>query len=128
MAILHGGQLGQISYDGRTFRSAAAETADHQGAGPLCHYHQEGDVVWAEFAGGRVVRGCMAGRSDHDGVLHFAYCQVLDDGNVMSGRCTSYPTVHADGRIRLEEHWERFGEHAATGTSVIEEPPPATEP
>jgi hypothetical protein len=122
MLNLHGDPSGDISYDGRVFRSAAAETADPSGTGPLCHYHQDGDVIWGEFAGGRVVRGSIAGRSDKDGVLRFAYCQLLDDGSVMSGACTSYPTVHPDGRIRLDEHWERFGEHADKGTSVIEEP------
>jgi hypothetical protein len=117
------GPLETISYDGRVFHSAAAETADQDGTGPVCHYHQDGTAVWAEFAGGRVVRGSVAGRSDDDGVLHLAYCQLLDDGSVMSGACTSYPIVHPDGRVRLEEHWERFGEHADTGVSVIEEPP-----
>jgi hypothetical protein len=127
MNIPHGGHPGEISYDGRVFHSSAAETAGQDGSGVIGHYHQDGDVVWAEFAGGRVVRGSLTGRSDPDGVLHLAYCQLLDDGSVMSGRCTSHPTVFADGRIRLEEHWQRFGEHAGTGISVIEEPPPAKE-
>jgi hypothetical protein len=112
----------RISYDGRVFRSAAAETAGRDGAGPVGHYHQDGDVVWAEFAGGRVVRGSLVGRRDPGGVLHLAYCQLLDDGTTVAGRCTSQPTVLPDGRIRLHEHWERFGPQAGTGVSVIEEP------
>lgn len=127
MGIMNGGHRSDISYDGRKFHSAAAETAGQEGGGVVGHYHQDGDVIWAEFAGGRVVRGSLAGRSDHDGVLHLAYCQLLDDGSVVSGRCTSHPTLLADGRVRLEEHWERFGPHAGTGVSVIEEPPPAKE-
>ena len=123
MNNLNGGHPGDISYDGRIFHSAAAETADQHGGGPVGHYHQDGHVVWAEFAGGRVVRGALAGRRDRDGVLHLAYCQLLDDGSVVSGRCISYPTVLADGRVRLEERWERYGSHAGTGVSVIEEPP-----
>jgi hypothetical protein len=111
-----------LDYDGRTFRSAAAETAGADGHGPEGHYHQDGTAVWAEFAGGRVVRGSLLGTSDADGVLTLAYCQLLTDGAVVSGRCTSVPTVLADGRIRLHEHWERFGPQAGTGVSVIEEP------
>jgi hypothetical protein len=112
-----------IDYEGRTFRSAAPETADTAGQGPVGHYHQNGDVVWAEFAGGKVVRGTLVGRSDPDGVLRLAYCQLLDNGEAVAGQCTSVPTVLDGGRIRLEEHWQRYGPAASEGISVIEEPP-----
>jgi hypothetical protein len=121
MAITNGPESGHIGYEGRVFGSAAPETADSGGSGPVGHYHQDGDVVWAEFAGGRVVRGTLVGTCDRDGVLRLAYCQLLDDGSAVAGRCTSRPTVLDDGRIRLHEHWERFGPHAGTGVSVIEE-------
>ncbi len=111
-----------INYDGRTFRSAAAETASADGAGPVGHYHQDGDVVWAEFAGGKVVRGSLVGSCRRDGVLELAYSQLLSTGEVVAGRCTSVPDVLEDGRIRLSEHWERFGPAGSTGVSVIEEP------
>lgn len=123
MNNLNGGHPGDISYDGRIFHSAAAETADPKGSGLVGVYHQDRDVIWAEFVGGRVVRGALVGRRDGDGVLQLTYCQLLDDGSVISGRCASHPTVLADGRVRLEEHWERYGPHAGTGVSVIEEPP-----
>lgn len=109
-----------IDYDGRVFRSAAAETAGARGAGPIGHYHQRGDLVWAEFAGGRVRRGSLSGTCDPDGVLTLAYCQVLDDGEVVAGTCTSTPELLPDGRVRLREQWHRFD--GSTGVSVIEEP------
>jgi hypothetical protein len=110
-----------LSYDGRTFRSAAAETLGDGGLGPVGHYHQDGNVVWAEFSGGAVVRGTLVGTCGPDGTLQLAYCQLMADGRVIPGRCTSVPTVLGDGRVRLREHWERFGADAATGESVIEE-------
>jgi len=112
-----------INYNGRTFCSAAAETAGADGAGPVGHYHQAGNVVWAEFAGGKVVRGTLVGSCDHDGVLELAYSQLLHTGEVIAGRCRSVPDVLTDGRIRLHEHWQRFGADPGTGVSVIEEPP-----
>lgn len=112
-----------IGYEGRTFRSAAGETADAAGRGPVGHYHQDGDVVWAEFAGGTVVRGMLVGRCGPDGVLRLAYCQLLASGEAVAGRCTSVPAVLGDGRIRLAEHWQRYGPAASAGVSVIEEPP-----
>ncbi|MGH3746607.1 MAG: hypothetical protein ACRDT8_04320 [Micromonosporaceae bacterium] len=107
-------------YDGKRFRSAAAETAA-AGEAPVGHYHQSGDLIWAEFSGGRVRRGSLVGTCDSDGTLSLAYCQVLSSGEVISGDLTSTPQLLADGRIRLKEQWRRHGLAAATGVSYIEE-------
>ena len=105
-------------YDGKRFRSAAAETAA-DGEVPIGHYHQSGDLVWAEFSGGKVRRGSLVGTCDPDGVLTLAYCQVLTTGEVVSGECRSTPQRLADGRIRLREEWRRHtGE---SGVSYIDE-------
>ena len=50
-----------------------------------------------------------------------AYCQVLDNGQVVAGRCQSTPEVLGDGRIRLREEWHRFDDTASHGVSWIEE-------
>lgn len=113
--------MAMLNYDGRRFQSAAAETTAADGSGVVGQYHQDGDVLWGEFSGGLVARGSLAGTCRADGVIHFAYCQVLTDSSVMAGLCTSIPTVLADGRIRLEEHWERFAPHEGKGISILEE-------
>lgn len=110
-----------INYDGRTFRSSAPETAGPDALGPIGHYHQDGDLIWAEFAGGKVVRGSLVGTCGPDGRIDVVYCQVLSGGQVVSGRCVSTPELLADGRIRLREDWQRYGAAAATGVSYIEE-------
>jgi len=107
-----------INYDGRRFRAAEAGP---DGQAPVALYRQEGDLVWAEFAGGEVRRGSLAGTCAADGTIDFAYCMVRDDGRVISGRSLSTPQVLADGRIRLHETWERYGQHADRGTSYLEE-------
>jgi hypothetical protein len=110
-----------ISYDGRTFRSSAAETAGADGQGPVGHFHQDGRQVWAEFAGGKVVRGRFVGSCAQDGTLELAYCQLLEDGEVVAGLCTSKPEILDDGRLRLAEHWRRFDPAGSTGVSYIDE-------
>ena len=77
----------------------------------------DGDLLWGEFSGGHARRGSLAGTCAPDGTLDFAYCMVLDGGEVISGRCHSTPTVLADGRIRLHEEWERYGRTPAAGAS-----------
>jgi hypothetical protein len=109
-----------IDYDGRRFHPVLDEAADPS---RVAVYHQDGDLLWGEFLGGRAKRGALTGTVHTDGSLRFAYCMVLDDGAVISGRCASTPHLLADGRVRLEEAWERYGTHASSGVSVIEELP-----
>ena len=110
-----------IDYDDRRFSSAAAETADPAGGVPVGHYHQTGDLVWAEFSGGAVRAGRLVGRCDANGGIEAAYCQLLAGGEVVAGRLSSRPHLLADGRIRLEERWRR--DDGSAGTSWIEELP-----
>lgn len=110
----------RISYDERVFRSTAAETS--RGAEtPTGHYHQSGDLVWAEFAGGAVRIGRLTGVCGDDGVIRFVYNQVLTDGQLVAGECVSTPEILADGRVRLREQWRRFGDAESNGVSYIEE-------
>lgn len=109
-----------VSYDGRTFR-VAAESGAHV---PQARYHQDGDLVWGEFAGGHVRRGSLAGTCSPDGTLDFTYCMVYDSGEIVSGRCRSTPQLLDDGRIRLHEEWERYAPHADRGVSYLEEVDP----
>ena len=65
--------------------------------------------------------GRLVGRQTAEGVLELAYSQLAGDGGLVTGKCRSVPEVLADGRIRLHEHWERFGEEADQGVSIIVE-------
>lgn len=105
-----------VSYDGRRFRPADA-------TGPVVTYRQDRDLLWAEIpAGGNVRRGSLVGTCALDGTLDFAYCIVLADGEVVSGRCRSSPMrLRGGGGIRLREEWERYGPNPAKGVSFLEE-------
>jgi hypothetical protein len=109
-----------INYDGRRFRPVAPGSDEER---RVAVYRQDGDLVWGEFSGGSARRGALAGSCRSDGTLEFAYCMVLASGEVISGRCVSTPLVLDDGRIRLEETWERYGRHADSGVSSLEEIP-----
>jgi hypothetical protein len=104
-----------INYDGRRFRKAGGD------ADAIAVYRQDGDVVWAEFAGGDVRRGSIAGTQRENGTLHLGYTMVLATGEVICGHTVNTPEVADDGQLRLREVWERYGPHAATGVSYLEE-------
>jgi hypothetical protein len=103
-----------IDYDGRRFRALGG------GDGTFAEYRQHGDLVWAEFAGGHIRRGTVTGTCDPDGVLRLAYTMVMASGEVIAGHSTNTPQRHG-GTLVLREVWERYGEHAATGVSYLEE-------
>jgi len=105
-----------INYNGRKFRKAVADDK-----APVAEYHQDGNLVWAEFAGGEVRRGSLTGICAPDGTVDFAYNMVLAGGEVISGRSVNTPQLLDDGRIRMHEQWERYGRHSATGISYLEE-------
>src|SRR5438132_14174015 len=115
--------LMEFDYDGRTFRPGGED--EDPARSPVARYHQDGDLVWGEFAAGHVRRGSLAGTSAPDGVLEFAYCMVRDNGEIISGHCRSTPRLLDDGRIRLDEEWERYTPHPDRGVSSIEEIPAA---
>ena len=106
-----------INYDGRRFHPADSPAESDR----VAVYRQDGDLLWGEFTGGHARRGTLAGTCGPDGRLEFAYCMVLDSGDVICGRCTSMPSFLDDGRIQLDEVWERYGEHASVGTSRLQE-------
>jgi hypothetical protein len=105
------------SYEGRRFRKVGASEAE----APTALYRQDGDLVWAEFAGGDVRRGSLVGVCDADSRVEFTYTMVLDSGEIVAGHSVNTPQVLPDGRIRFHEEWERFGRHAGRGVSYIEE-------
>jgi hypothetical protein len=115
----------ELNYDGRRFTPSDGVPSE---GNRVAVYRQQGDLLWGEFSGGRARRGALAGNCLPDGTLDFAYCMVLDDGEVISGRCHSTPTVLEDGRIRLHEEWERYGPGGGRGVSSIEEIPSTSRP
>ncbi|HEU5471307.1 MAG TPA: hypothetical protein VFV67_11685 [Actinophytocola sp.] len=106
-----------INYNGRRFGPADAP----EESGRVALYRQEGDLLWGEFTGGLARRGSLAGTCGPDGRLDFAYCMVLESGEVISGHCTSMPRILDDGRIQLDEVWQRYGPHQAVGVSRLHE-------
>ncbi|MFC4031259.1 hypothetical protein ACFO3J_07195 [Streptomyces polygonati] len=104
-----------IDYDGRRFRAPDGDTET------IAVYHQQDDFVWGEVAGGGVRRGWTAGTREPDGTLRMGYTIVFTSGEVVCGRTVNTPDLTADGRLRLHESWERYGDNAATGVSYIEE-------
>ena len=110
-----------MNYDGKIFRALENSASGDVGTETVFQYHQDGNIVWAEYSGGSVVRGHLIALCNIDGDLEMRYQHLNSSGQLMTGECRSTPEVLSDGRIRLHEKWQWTCGDRSTGESVIEE-------
>lgn len=110
-----------LSLDDRLFRSLQNSATGEVSPSTVFHYHQDGNLVWAEYAGGAIRAGRLLAVVQADGSLDMRYHHVNQDGVLMTGVCLSVPEVLPDGRIRLHECWQWTSGDCSSGQSVVEE-------
>jgi hypothetical protein len=89
------------SLDGLVLAPLADQAPGQVGTRTRFTYHERQGEIWAEYAGGDVVRGRLVGTTS-------------------SGHCVSAVVELPDGRVRLEETWE-WESRQGSGTSVVEQ-------
>lgn len=107
------------SLDGLVLAPVADQAPGQVGTRTRFTYHEKAGEIWAEYAGGDVVRGHLVGTRAGDR-LDFRYVQLKRDGTTSSGHCVSAVVELPDGRVRLEEAWE-WESQDGSGTSVVEQ-------
>ncbi|MEU8983582.1 hypothetical protein [Streptomyces sp. NPDC048309] len=107
------------SLDGLVLAPIADQAPGQVGTRTRFTYHEKNGEIWAEYAGGDVVRGYLVGNREGDR-LDFRYVQLKHDGSTSSGHCASLVVELPDGRVRLAETWE-WESRTGSGTSVVEE-------
>jgi len=113
--------MDEISLDG--LRMHATQTAPNGmiNAETIFEFRQEGELVDATYAGGRVRRGHLVGML-RSGRLEFRFAQVDTQGAIDGGVSCCDIERTPDGRVRLVEHFE-WGSQEGSGTNIIEELP-----
>jgi hypothetical protein len=104
--------------EGRRFAAVDNASGEVDASTEFVH-HEEGDVVWARYAGGGVRLGFLVGTREDD-EIDFRYTQLNPEGETSTGHCRSRIARLPDGRLRLEEKWE-WESRGVSGTSVVEE-------
>ncbi|KAF1967211.1 hypothetical protein BU23DRAFT_559550 [Bimuria novae-zelandiae CBS 107.79] len=108
-------------YANKTFRPASNTSNGEVDTTTLFHYHQDGPIVWAEYAGGSIKKGSLIATVKEDGSLDMRYQHVNTERELMTGKCKSVPERMADGRMRLRERWTWTSGDGSSGESVLEE-------
>lgn len=87
----------------------------------LFHYHQNENVIWATYSGGKILKGNLVGTISPEGELDFYYQHINEANELRKGKCHSVPHILENGKIELHEEWELLSGEKAKGTSIVTE-------
>ena len=76
-------------------------------------------MIWAEYAGGEILKGFLIGSCTESGELEFTYQHINVQREVRIGKCNSVPRVLENGKLRLEESWQWLNQDQSSGSSVL---------
>lgn len=110
-----------INYHLKTFKPIQNSDNGETSEETLFLYKQEGNILTAEYAGGKIIKGHLIGLVDQQGCIQMRYHQINDQGEIMTGRCISTPEILPNGKVRLHESWEWTSGDCSKGQSIIEE-------
>jgi hypothetical protein len=84
----------------------------------IFRYNQNGNIIWANYDGGQIVKGTLIGKlvNDH---LEFVYQHINKEHELMTGKCKSYLEFIEDGKIKLNEFWQWTCKDFSSGESTI---------
>ncbi len=108
----------EINLNNKTFASISNSENGEVSPQTKFLYKQDGNIVWAEYGGGDIVKGFLIGKIS-DTQLDFNYQHVNEHGELMTGKCTSVPEVLPDGKIMLHEKWEWTCKDFSNGESKL---------
>jgi len=110
-----------INYHNKIFRPISNTENGETSNETIFLYIQVGNILTAEYSGGKISKGHLIGIVDDNGIIDMRYHQVNDKGELMTGICKSIPEILASGKIRLYETWEWTSDDKSKGQSIIEE-------
>ncbi len=108
-------------YHNKVFRSISNTDNGEVSSETIFTYHQEGEIVTAEYSGGAIVKGHLLARVLPTGQLDMRYHHLNRAGEFMLGKCLSAPEILPDGRIKLKEEWQWLTGDRSAGYSEVEE-------
>ena len=108
-----------ISLDGIKMRVVKTAEGGEVNADTLFEFSQDGPLVSARYAGGKVRLGYLVGWLSQQS-LRFRYSQVDHEGRLDGGSSTCEIGRTDIGKLRLIEHFE-WASREGSGTNIFEE-------
>ncbi len=111
----------KINYEGRKFVPQTNTENGEVDGNTIFEYHQNGNMLWADYSGGEIIKGHLIGIVATNGELDFYYQHMNLHGQIRVGVCHSVPDALEDGKIQLSEKWQWLNGDKSEGSSVIVE-------
>ena len=111
--------VANVSLDGRTLIGVENSEGGTVSSETEFHFEQEGNRLYAHYAGGEIVDGHLVGTLDGNR-WDVRYVQLTADGETATGHSVGTVERLEDGRIRVEDDWE-WESKSGAGSSVHEE-------
>jgi hypothetical protein len=105
--------------EGKIFKSISNTENGEVSEDTIFHYHQNENIVWADYSGGSVVKEHLIANVIQNGKLDMRYHHINTDGKIMLGKCLSTPSITKDGLLKFNEEWQWLSEDKSSGHSEI---------
>ncbi|MEZ4775550.1 MAG: n-acetylglutamate synthase [Bacteroidia bacterium] len=110
-----------INYNDKIFIPVVNSENGETSSETVFIYKQIGNILTSEYSGGKIIKGHLIGLVGENGEIEMRYHQVNQNGELMTGICTSKPEILKNGKIRLHESWEWTSGDKSKGQSIIQE-------
>jgi hypothetical protein len=110
-----------MNYNDKIFKPVSNTENGETSGETIFKYKQVGNLLTAEYTGGKIKYGHLIGLVDENGNIDMRYHQINNAGVLMAGICNSKPEYLPNGKIRLHETWKWTSGDHSNGESIIEE-------
>ncbi len=110
-----------MNYNNKKFKPTFNSENGEVSSDMIFHYEQTGSILTCNYHGIKILKGHLIGLVDEHGNIHMNYHQINQNGELMTGVCTSKPEHLKNGKIRLHEVWEWTSGDKSKGKSTLEE-------
>jgi hypothetical protein len=109
-----------FNFDGKTFQVLRNDGPEVDvTAETRFHFRQQGNIVHADYAGGRVKFGKLLALLEGNTMRHH-YIQINERGEFHSGHGSDEIRVTPDGKIQLIDRW-KWETKEGSGVCILEE-------
>ena len=110
-----------MNYNNRKFKVISNSHNGEVSSELVFHYKQKGNVLTCHYEGRNILEGHLIGLVDENGNINMRYHQISNNGELMTGCCTSKPELQKNGKIRLHESWQWTSGDKSKGSTILEE-------
>ena len=109
----------KMNYNNKIFKSIENTENGEVDKETLFYYHQNKEIIWAEYSGGTIKKGFLLGFVKQNGELEFNYEHININNEIRTGKCNSIPKILENGLIELLEKWEWTNGDRSKGESKV---------